>query len=554
MDEKRTINLFISLIWILLVITYVPAAEKEKKWEAYLDVEGKLGSHRHLAEGDFFLPLVQDDNTLLYTDIRYRLDNESSREGNFGLGLREILPSDWIIGGYTYYDRRKTPYDNYFSQITAGFEVLSVDWDFRANVYIPIGTTSHLEDTLSLVDFSGTSIMYSQGEERSMKGYDAEIGYRLPIFEAQDEQQIRIYAGGFRFYEDDVQSVQGPRGRIDLTFDEVPFLWEGSRLTLGAEVQRDDVRGRQSFATLRIRIPFGNQKEKSAPIQKLSAIEKRMTTPIIRDVDIVSQAGVFDAPKEVTADANGNRIKFVKSDSTTGANLTTTIESAGENSTVVLNGDFSGVDSYTSLKEGQTIIGGGSMGITTPAGKKVSVLIPNASITGKGAYFGNANTFFNMANNSSLIGISANLNHTDPASGTNMFYINNVNNVTIKDNNFSLSASDGTNFYMTTIIDSTNVYIGNNTMNMKSDGDFSYFMNVLGRQNKNITVEKNAYNVSGTALPIRTFYVYRTTIENLKGSGNTTNLNAAQMRTWDGDSSIINGSISFTNGFTVTLP
>ena len=396
--------------------------------------------------------------------------------------------------------------------------------------------------------------MYAQGEERAMKGYDAEIGYRLPIFDESKEQQIRVYAGGYRFYENNVPSIQGPRGRIDITFDDISYLWEGTRLTLGAEIQKDDIRGKQSFASLRIRIPFGNQKIKSAPIQKLSAIEKRMTTPIIRDVDIVSQAGVFEVPKAVTTDAKGNRIKFVKSDSTTGATLTSTIESAGENSTVVLSGDFSGVDSYTSLKEGQTIIGGGSIGITTPAGRKVSMLIPNASITGKGAYFGNANTFFNMANNSSLIGISANLNHTDPASGTNMFYINNVHNVTIKDNNFSLRASDGTNFYMTTIIDSTNVYIGNNTMNMHSDGDFSYFMSVLGRQNKNITVEKNAYNVSGTAIPIRTFYVYRTTIENLKGSGNTSNLNAAQMRTWDGDSSIINGSISFTNGFTVTLP
>lgn len=545
---------FIFLICILLVITNALAEEKENKWQPFLAVEGKIGSHRHLGEGDFFMPLVQDEDTLLYTDIRYRLDNKSSREGNFGLGLRHILPSSWIVGGYTYYDRRKTPYDNYFSQITAGLEALSVDWDFRANVYIPIGTTSHLEDSLSSVDFSGTSIMYSQGEERSMKGYDAEIGYRLPIFDAQEEQQIRLFAGGYRFYEDDVQSVQGPRGRVELTFDEVPFLWKGSRLTLGAEVQRDDVRGRQSFASLRLRIPLNWDKEYSLPKKELSPIEKRMTTPIIRDVDIVSQAGVFKTPKAVTTDANGNRIKFVKSDSTTGANLTTTIESAGENSTVVLNGDFSGVDSYTSLKEGQTIIGGGSMGITTPAGEKVSVLIPNASITGKGAYFGNANTFFNMANNSSLIGISANLNHTDPASGTTMFFMNDVHNVTIKDNHFSLSASDGTNFYMTTIIDSTNVYIGNNTMNMNSDGDFSYFMSVLGRQNKNITVEKNAYNVSGTALPIRTFYVYRTTIENLKGSGNTSNLNAAQMRTWDGDSSIINGSMSFTNGFTVTLP
>jgi len=545
---------FISLIWILLVITNAIAQDKEKKWQPFLDVEGKLGSHRHLGEVDVFIPILQNKNTLFYTDIRYRLDNQDSREGNYGLGIRHILPSDWIIGGYTYYDRRKTPYNNYFSQITAGFEALSVDWDFRANVYIPTGKKSYLEESLSSVSFTCTDIMYAQGEERAMKGYDAEIGYRLPIFDESKEQQIRVYAGGYRFYENNVPSIQGPRGRIDITFDDISYLWEGSRLTLGAEVQRDDVRGRQSFATLRIRIPFGNQKIKSAPIQKLSAIEKRMTTPIIRDVDIVSQAGVFEVPKAVTTDAKGNRIKFVKSDSTTGATLTSTIESAGENSTVVLSGDFSGVDSYTSLKEGQTIVGGGSIGITTPAGRKVSMLIPNASITGKGAYFGNANTFFNMANNSSLIGISANLNHTDPASGTNMFYINNVHNVTIKDNNFSLNASDGTNLYMTTIIDSTNVYIGNNTMNMNSDGDFSYFMSVLGRQNNNFTVEKNAYNVSGTALPIRTFYVYRTTIENLKGSGNTSNLNAAQMRTWDGDSSIINGSISFTNGFTVTLP
>ena len=102
-----------------------------------------------------------------------------------------------------------------------------MDSDFRVNVYIPTGTKSHLEESYSSVAFTDAGIMYAQGEERSMKGYDAEIGYRLPIFDAQEEQQIRNYAGGFRFYEDDVQSVQGPRGRIDLTFDEVHFLWEG---------------------------------------------------------------------------------------------------------------------------------------------------------------------------------------------------------------------------------------------------------------------------------------------------------------------------------------
>lgn len=134
-------TVFTSSLLLSGMLTSAYAQTNKEKWQPFLDVEGKLGSHRHLGEGDFFIPLVQDDNTLLYTDIRYRLDNESSREGNFGLGLRELLPSEWIIGGYTYYDRRKTPYDNYFSQITAGLEALSVDWDFRANVYIPIGTT-----------------------------------------------------------------------------------------------------------------------------------------------------------------------------------------------------------------------------------------------------------------------------------------------------------------------------------------------------------------------------------------------------------------------------
>ena len=90
---------FISLIWILLVITNAIAQDKEKKWQPFLDVEGKLGSHRHLGEVDVFIPILQNKNILFYTDIRYRLDNQDSREGNYGLGIRHILPSDWIIGG-----------------------------------------------------------------------------------------------------------------------------------------------------------------------------------------------------------------------------------------------------------------------------------------------------------------------------------------------------------------------------------------------------------------------------------------------------------------------
>jgi len=551
---QRRWNIFTSALLLggMLLSTSAFAETEINKWEAFLDVEGKIGSHRHLGEGDFFIPLVQDEDTLLYTDIRYRLDNQSSKEGNFGLGLRHILPSSWIVGGYTYYDRRKTPYDNYFSQITAGLELLSVDWDFRANVYIPIGTTSHLEDSLSSVDFSGTSIMYSQGEERSMKGYDVEIGYRLPIFDAQEEQQVRLFAGGYRFYEDDVQSVQGPRGRVELTFDEVPFLWEGSRLTLGAEVQRDDVRGRQSFATLRIRIPFGNQKIKSAPIQKLSAIEKRMTTPIIRDVDIVSQAGVFEAPVEVTATADGNKLVYIKHDEiSSGAELNTLIQNAGENATIVLNGTLTGINSLSTMKDGQTIIGKGNIDITTPAGKKVSVPSPGGSISGQGGYIptSGSNTFFLMGNNTTLTGITAHITNSS-GTGTAIAHIDNVNNVTIKNSNLTVISSPIEVSYVFTVNDSDNIYIGNNTLKMHSDGPYASLIGFIGTQINNVTIENYDYTISGTTDKSRTFYFYNVTMNNLNGSNNTTNQSAGSMGTYN-NASTINGSVSFTNGFTV---
>src|SRR5690606_18677442 len=85
------------------------------------------------------LPVAQSDRTLLFANIRARADDEGSNEGNFGLGLRHMLPSGWNIGAYGYYDRRRTDYDNDFNQATFGLEALGRDFDFRANAYLPFG-------------------------------------------------------------------------------------------------------------------------------------------------------------------------------------------------------------------------------------------------------------------------------------------------------------------------------------------------------------------------------------------------------------------------------
>lgn len=225
------------------------------KWGAHLDLEGKLGNERQLGEGDLFVPLLQNDRTMLFGNIKARMDDSTSTEGNFGVGVRHMLDAGINLGAYGYFDRRKATYGSYFNQVTTGIEALSLDWDFRANLYTPEGRRSHEVESLNTAAIEGTTVVFRGGEERSLRGFDGEIGYRIPVFKAEGDTQWRVFAGAYRFYADGVDMVQGPRVRTELTFDELPFLWEGSRMTWGGEFQ-DDLRGKTGFVTARLRIPL----------------------------------------------------------------------------------------------------------------------------------------------------------------------------------------------------------------------------------------------------------------------------------------------------------
>src|SRR5262245_11863723 len=76
------------------------AALAQDKWGAHIDFEAKPGTRRNLGEADLFMPLWQNGTSLLFGNLRGRLDNEGSHEGNLGLGLRRMLESGWNLGGY----------------------------------------------------------------------------------------------------------------------------------------------------------------------------------------------------------------------------------------------------------------------------------------------------------------------------------------------------------------------------------------------------------------------------------------------------------------------
>ncbi|TNE33101.1 MAG: hypothetical protein EP349_00225, partial [Alphaproteobacteria bacterium] len=252
------------------------------KWQPYTEAEGRIGK-RILGETAAVIPLAQDDDTLLFADLRFRFDNRSSQEGNFGIGLRKQFNDQWIGGVYGFYDIRRTQYNNVFHQVTLGAEALTENHEARINFYLPEGGT---EAAAAVGAINGGQIQVQNFRERALPGVDAELGMGRAF---GDGWSLWGYGGGYYFDASGFQQVAGPRGRVELAKTGLPYISEDARLTLGFEAQRDNVRGGQSFALARLRIPLSSftDKEKGSA-RPLSELDRRMTTRIHRDVDVVT--------------------------------------------------------------------------------------------------------------------------------------------------------------------------------------------------------------------------------------------------------------------------
>ena len=248
--------IFALLLGTSIFIPPAMAQDNQDKWQGHVEAEGKWGTERSLGEIGVFLPAWQDDDTLLFGDVRGRFDDQESSEGNFGFGARQQISDKWILGGYAFYDRRHTENNNTFDQATIGAEALSENLEFRVNGYIPesdektviAGTSASTAGlaaggTFQLVTTTGGGVV-----ERALPGFDAEMGYK---FDLPDNWELWAYGGGFHFDADGYDNVSGPRGRVELTYNNVPYLGEGSKFTLGFETQTDNVRGGQSWGEQR---------------------------------------------------------------------------------------------------------------------------------------------------------------------------------------------------------------------------------------------------------------------------------------------------------------
>ncbi len=260
----------------------------------------RMGHQRSIVMTEFWVPFIQGSNSdrVLYGSVRMMGDNHENREGNLGLGYRQLMHRKGISGVagiHGWLDRRITARGSTFHQITTGVEWLGERVDFRLNGYIPL--SDKREISVPNADpqgpeLVGTGIVVDTGGrivEEPLGGLDLELGLELGShsdFIQNHTDRFSVYAGGYYFDGSNTESVAGWRTRISADLSE--------NIQIGARFQRDDVRGSQGFLEATFRFPVGHKKS-----FRKAGLRARLDESPERDIDIVTNEAVTDAGDRV---------------------------------------------------------------------------------------------------------------------------------------------------------------------------------------------------------------------------------------------------------------
>lgn len=283
----RSVNIFSIL---LMTSFFTPSAFAAAPLQARGELNWALGSERSILMTEFWVPLAQDERSVLYGDYRMMGDDQDNREFNAGLGYRWMTDAPilgaGVAGVHGWFDRRHTDRGSTFNQVTAGAEWYGDVIDLKLNGYFPLNdkkTHTQANPNGTNRGFVGNQIVVNTDQsvvEEALIGMDIELGYNVPYLKEYTDS-TRIYGGFYHFEGNQAQSVSGWRARVasDITAD----------IEIGARFQSDDVRGSQGFLEATIRFPFGQKKS----YQK-EGLRARLDESPERDIDIVSGEKITD--------------------------------------------------------------------------------------------------------------------------------------------------------------------------------------------------------------------------------------------------------------------
>ncbi|MCB9984943.1 MAG: DUF1565 domain-containing protein [Micavibrio sp.] len=274
-------------------------------------------------------------------------DDQDNREGNLGIGYRQIISlpllGNGVAGVNGWLDRRITERGSHFHQVTTGVEWLGENIDLRLNGYLPL---SH-EKTYSIpnanpqgptlvgtdivVDTNGTLI------EEPQHGLDLELGFELGQhfdFIKNHTDSFRIYGGGYYFNGDHTEDVAGWRTRFSTDVTE--------NIQIGGRFQQDDERGSQGFLEATFRLPFGNKKS-----YRREGLRSRLDESPERDIDIVTGDVVTD---------QGNRVPVLNKETGAPQKVLTVDNTAAGGGNGSIDNPFNTLAAAQAAASAQTII------------------------------------------------------------------------------------------------------------------------------------------------------------------------------------------------------
>lgn len=269
-------------------------------FKARVDINWRYGQERAILMSEFWVPIAQGPDNVLYGDLRMMGDDGQNREGNLGIGYRQLaaLPftgAKGVVGVHGWIDRRFTARGSKFNQLAAGAEWLGESVDLRLNGYLPLSDEEYYTianpnpQSPSLI---GTGIVVDTDAtllEEPQHGFDGEIGIELGQFSPflrENTDSVRLYGGGYYFDGEHTERVTGWRTR--LAADISP------NIQIGGRFQRDDERGSQGFLEATFRFPFGHKKS-----YRREGLRARLDESPERDIDIVTSDTLSDPGSRV---------------------------------------------------------------------------------------------------------------------------------------------------------------------------------------------------------------------------------------------------------------
>ncbi|WP_349359174.1 right-handed parallel beta-helix repeat-containing protein [Stappia sp.] len=347
-------------------------------WQPWAEAGAQAGA-RSSAFLEGFMPLAQDADSLVFLDMRLDYDTDNRGATAFGLGLREIVGEDLILGANAFIDVVRTDNDNVFAGATLGLEAFTSIFDLRLNAHIPIGGSAGAGSSIAstgTVSVIGNQLtegrVRTDRTEALLYGLTGEIG---ALFDSPfgAGQSIRPYAGGYLYDREGYDTRSGARLGLEYRVDDVLSL-AGSRFTLGAEVVFDSEDDVDAIASARLRIPLfaGRNGGGALGEGRMSALRDRMDEGVRRDTGIRTgekgrSTAIAGIPVVNPATGRTYGQVYYASQGASGSgsfadptSLATAVANAGTDGIVVVLGAGGAVTtSGVTLQSGQILTGGG---------------------------------------------------------------------------------------------------------------------------------------------------------------------------------------------------